>query len=69
MTAYRIKRINADVLVPDASDDAVSVTIPDTKTNGLLRGIVINVPSLTASQARSVSENVTVAESVSAVRT
>jgi hypothetical protein len=66
---YKIKRLNADVIVPDASDEGTTITLQDYQVNGLLRGIIINVPSMSASQPVNKTENVTVAESVSLVRT
>jgi hypothetical protein len=66
---YKIKRINADVVVPDASDEGVTITLQDHQLNGLLRGVIINVPSMSANQPVNKVENVTVAESVTLVRT
>lgn len=67
-TSYKIRRQSADVVLPDASDEAVTIALTDSQVNGLLRGIIITVPSMSATQAVNKTENVTVGESIGILR-
>ena len=63
MSDFRIRRTVGDIIVPADSTAGTQVALTDEQVNGILRGVIITVPSMTDTESISNSESITVTES------